>query len=103
LKRLIFALGFFLGLASAVAANVYAYHVAEPACCHFSISFGFPFHLGTTGGFINDTSLILSGLYLDIAVGVVTSLIFASSFAIVIPTLIGLLREVGEWHLKTRS
>ena len=85
-----------------MAANVYDYHVAEPPCCHFSTSFGFPFPLGMTGGQFGDTSFIRSGLVLDIAVGVVTSLIFASLFARIVPMLVGRFRQVVDWHLKTR-
>jgi hypothetical protein len=103
LKRLFFFVGFFFGIAFFVASNIYAYHVAEPPCCDFSISFGFPFPLGRTGGYAGGTSFIMSGLFLNSAVGLVTSLVFAWLFARLLPPLVDLGRQAGQWHMKTRS
>ena len=103
MTRLFFFIGFFLGIASFVAANLYAYHVAEPPCCHFSIPFGFPFPLGRTGGFVGGTSFIMLGVFLDTVVGLVSSSIFALLFARLLPWLVELFRHAGQWHMKTRS
>ena len=103
MKRLFFIIGFFLGIAIFIASNIYAYQVAVPPCCDFSISFGFPFPLGRTGGFVGGTSFIVWGLFLNSAVGIVASLGFAWLFAKLLPPLVDLFRQAGQWHLKTRS
>lgn len=103
MKRLFFVIGFILGIAFFVAANIYAYHTAEPPCCDFSISFGFPFPLGRTGGFAGGTNFTIGGLLLNSAVGLVTSFVFALLFARLLPPLVDLFHQAGQWHLKTRS
>jgi hypothetical protein len=103
LKRLFFFIGFFLGIAFFVAANMYAYHVAEPPCCDFSIAFGFPFPLGRTGGFAGGTNLIVLGVVLNSLIGLGASFIFALLFARLLPWLVDLFRQAGQWHMKTRS
>jgi hypothetical protein len=103
LKRLFFFIGFFLGIGFFVVSNIYAYHIAGAPCDDCSISFGFPFPLGRTGGFAGGTNFIIWGLFLNSAVGLVTSLVFAWLFASLLAPLVDLFRQASQWHVKTRS
>jgi hypothetical protein len=103
LNRKFFIIGFVLGIASFVGANMYSYHVAEPPCCDFSASFGFPFTLGRTGGFAGGTGLILVGVFADVVVGLVVSVVFGWLFAKSLPPIVNLFRQAGQWHTGTRS
>jgi hypothetical protein len=103
LKRLFFFIGFLLGIAFFVVSNIYAYNNAGAPCDDCSFSFGFPFPLGRAGGFAGGTHFIILGLFLDSAVGLVTSLVFAWLFAKLPPLLVDLFRQAGQWHMKTRS
>lgn len=47
----IFAIGFLCGIALFIVVNLYSYNQANPPCCDFSASYGFPFKLGSYGGF----------------------------------------------------
>src|SRR3989337_950589 len=89
LNRKLFIIGFLFGIVFFVGANMYSYHLAEPPCCDFTSSFGFPFTLGRTGGFAGGTGFIVFGIFADIVVGLVASVAFAWLFAkSLLPTLI---------------
>ena len=103
LKRLSFFTGFFLGVAVFVWSNIYAYHRAGAPCDDCAASFGFPFPLGRTGGFVGGTNFIMWGLFLNSAVGLVTSLVLALLFARLFPPVVDLFRQAGQWHMRTRS
>jgi hypothetical protein len=102
-SRKFFIVGFFVGVGSFVAANIYSYHVAEPPCCDFEIPFGVPFPLGRTGGFAGGTRFIVLGAISDIIVGLVASVVFAWVFAKLLPPVINRFRQAVQWHVKTSS
>jgi hypothetical protein len=103
LSRKFFIVGFILGMGFVLAANLYSYHVTAQPCCDLGIPFGFPFPLGRTGGFVGGNSLIMVGVFADVIVGLVVSVVFAWVFAKVLPSMINRCRQVGHWHSKTSS
>jgi hypothetical protein len=86
-----------------VMSNIDAYNNAGAPCDDCSFTFGFPFPLGRAGGFAGGTHFIISGLFLDSVVALVTSLVFAWLFAMFLPPLVDAFRKAGHWHMKTRS
>jgi hypothetical protein len=102
-SRRIFIAGWFLGMGSFVAANLYSYHIAEPPCCDFSIPFGVPFPLAQTGGFTGGTRFIVLGVIADVIVGLVMSVAFAWVFAKSVPWIVSRFGRAVQWHVKTRS
>jgi hypothetical protein len=92
-----------LGLVLFVGVNIYSYVIAEPPCCDFSTSFGFPIPLGTFGGFVGDTAFLLSGLIADMLIGLAASLIFGWMFAKSFPQIANRFRQSVRWHVSTRS
>lgn len=103
MSRKLFIIGFVLGLVLFVGANIYSYHVAEPPCCDFFASFGFPLQVGTFGGYAGYTSLLLSGLIADTLIGLGASVVFGRVFAKLLPAIANLFRRAGTWHVSTRS
>jgi hypothetical protein len=103
LKRLLFFIGFLLGMTFFVVSNIYAHNNAGAPCDDCSFTFGFPFPLGRAGGFAGGTHFIISGLFLDSVVAVVSSLLFARLLAMLLPPLVDSFRQAGHWHMKTRS
>jgi hypothetical protein len=71
----IFVISFLCGIALFIAINIYSYSQANPPCCDFSVSFGFPFELGNYGGFVGGPHIRWSGVIADIFVALATSYI----------------------------
>jgi hypothetical protein len=92
-----------LGLVLFVGVNVYSYLTAEPPCCHFFASFGFPFKLGSVGGFAGGTVFLFPGLIADTFIGLVVSLSFGGLFAKSFPPIANVFRQAARWHVSTRS
>ena len=103
MNRTYFIIGFFIGVAFFVAANIYSYHVAEPPCCDFSIPFGVPFPLARTGGFIGSTHFIVAGVVIDVMFGLNASVGFGWVFAKALPWITSVFCKGVQWHLRTRS
>ena len=92
-----------LGVVLFVGANLYSYNMAEPPCCDFYASFGFPLPLGTVGGFAGNGGVLWSGLIADTLIGVCTSLVSGWVFAKSLPAITNLFRRTARWHVSTRS
>ena len=92
-----------LGLVLFAGVNIYTYLTAEPPCCDSFAPFGFPFKLGSVGGFVGGTVFLLSGLIADTFIGLVVSLIFGGLFAKSFPPIANLFRQAARWHISTRS
>ena len=58
----IFIISFLSGVVSFVALNVYGYGKVFDPMCSFPVEFGFPFTLGTYGGFVTTTHILWSGV-----------------------------------------
>jgi hypothetical protein len=91
-----------LGLLLFVGVNIHSYLTVEPPCCDFFASFGFPFKLGSFGGFAGATVFLLSGLIADTFIGLVVSLSFGGLFAKSFPPIANLFRQAARWHVNTR-
>ena len=102
-SRTFVVVGFFLGVAFFVAANLYSYQLAEPPCCDRSISFGIPFPLAETGGYFGGTRFIVPGVIADVIAALVASVVFAWLFAKSLRLMGDRFQQAVRWHLKTRS
>jgi hypothetical protein len=58
----IFASSFLCGIALFITLNIYSYIQANPPCCDFAASFGFPFELGNYGGFVGGLHIRWGGV-----------------------------------------
>jgi hypothetical protein len=80
MRTRLFIIGFFLGIALFVGANIYSYQALAPPCCDFFASFGFPLRLGNYGGFVGHTVIDLAGLIGDALIGICAGLLIAWAF-----------------------
>ena len=103
LSRTLFTTGFLVSLAFFAGANICSYRWAIPPCCDLSIGFGVPFRLGTYGGYVGGTSLLLTGLITDTLVSIGASLVFGWVFANLFPTILRSVQQAVEWHVGSRS
>ena len=71
----IFAIGFLCGIALFTAINVYSYSQANPPFIDFPASFGFPFELGSYGGFVGGLHIRWSGVVADMFIALAASYI----------------------------
>ena len=78
-----------VGLVLIVGANIYSYHYAESPCCDGFTSFGFPFSLGTFGGYAGYTNFYLTGLIGNGVLGVGASVVLAFLFAKALRSIFG--------------
>jgi hypothetical protein len=103
MKRTFFIVGFVLGFGVIVAANIYSYRFVEPPCCDFSAPFGFPFPMGTFGGFVGVTVFWWPGLIANALVSVGAGFVSGWVCTKLLPPLVNLFRQASEWHVRTRS
>jgi len=102
MSRTLFTSGFLVGLAFFVGANIYSYSRAIPPCCDLGIGFGVPFRLGTYGGYVGGTSLLLAGLITDTLISIGAGLVFGWVFANSLPTILGGVQDALRWYLRSR-
>jgi hypothetical protein len=91
-----------IGLVLFGGANVYSYHAAVPPCCDGYASFGFPFSLGTFGGYAGYTNFDLTGMIGNGIIGVCASFVFALLFAKALPPIFSSVAQLTSWHARTR-
>ena len=103
MKRVFFITGFVLGVAFLVAANIYSYRFVEPPCCDVSAAFGFPFPMGTFGGFVTVTVIWWPGLIANGVVSLGAGIVLGWVFTKLPPPLVNLFRQASQWHVSTRS
>ena len=102
LRRTLFCGGFLLNLFLFVAANAYSYATVKGLCCDVPEPFGLPVSLGSYGGFVGVTNLFLPGLFADIVICLVVSVIFGLVFSKVLPRSLAVAGDVMTWHSRTR-
>jgi hypothetical protein len=103
MKRTFFMVGFVLGLALFVAANIYSYRFVEPPCCDFTAPFGFPLPMGTFGGFTGSTNIFWPGLIGNALVSLGAGFVCGWIFSKLLPPLVNVFRQASQWHVRTHS
>jgi hypothetical protein len=102
LSRKFFFVGFLVSLLLFVAANAYEYATVIGFDGDMPEPFGFPFSLGSYGGFVGVTNLFLPGLFADIMVSLVVSLIGGLLFNKILSRGFVVPGAVMAWHNRTR-